>query len=173
MKTPHKHNLMISDDNRFALRAPKLRFVVNDGGVSYGKKPSMDTPEKINQFYRETISADVNFESGKEHVVVLLLSSRLELIGYNIVSVGTVSEASAHPREVLRPVLMAGAYGFCLLHNHPSGDPSPSRADEMITRRMVEAAQTMQLKFLDHVICGVPSPGRSAYYSFREAGLIA
>jgi len=58
------------------------------------------------------------------------------------------------------------------IHNHPSGDPSPSRADEMVTRRLVEAATLMQVRFLDHVIIGKPSPGRTAYYSFREAGLV-
>jgi DNA repair protein RadC len=72
----------------------------------------------------------------------------------------------------LRPVITRGAYGFVLIHNHPSGDPSPSRADEMVTRRLVEAAELMQVKFLDHVIIGRPSPGRAAFYSFRSAGLI-
>ena len=75
-------------------------------------------------------------------------------------------------QEILRPVITRGAYGFILIHNHPSGDPSPSRADELITRRIVEAAKLMQVCFLDHVIIGRPSPGRAAYYSFREAGLV-
>jgi DNA repair protein RadC len=69
-------------------------------------------------------------------------------------------------------VITRGAYGFILLHNHPSGDPSPSRADEIVTRQVVEAAKLMQVCFLDHVIIGRPSPGRAAYYSFREAGLV-
>ncbi|KAB2641318.1 MAG: JAB domain-containing protein, partial [Verrucomicrobia bacterium] len=64
------------------------------------------------------------------------------------------------------------AYGFILIHNHPSGDPSPSRSDESTTRRVVEAANLMQVRFIDHIIIGKPSPGRCAYYSFREAGLI-
>jgi len=101
------------------------------------------------------------------------VDTRLRLIGYTVVSVGTVSETSAHPREILRPVIVAAAHGFILLHNHPSGDASPSRADEMITRRIVEAAGIMQLHLLDHVICGTPAPGRTGYYSFREAGLIS
>jgi DNA repair protein RadC len=69
-------------------------------------------------------------------------------------------------------VIVQGAYGFILAHNHPSGDPSPSRADERLTRRLIEAADLMQLRFLDHVIIGRPSPGRSPWYSFREAGVI-
>jgi DNA repair protein RadC len=85
---------------------------------------------------------------------------------------GTVSETTAHPREILRPVITRGAHGFVLIHNHPSGDPSPSRADEVVTRRIAEAAKMMQVEFLDHVIIGRPSQGRSAYYSFREAGVV-
>jgi len=54
-----------------------------------------------------------------------------------------------------------------------AGHPGPSRADEAITRRINEAANLMQLKFLDHVIVGEPSPGRSPYFSFREAGLVS
>ena len=83
-----------------------------------------------------------------------------------------MNEATAHPREIFRPVIAAGAYGFAIMHNHPSGDPSPSRADESITRRIYEAGQLLQIRLIDHVIVGEPSPGRSPYYSFREAGLV-
>jgi DNA repair protein RadC len=69
-------------------------------------------------------------------------------------------------------VITRGAYGFVLVHNHPSGDPSPSRADEEATNRIIEASKLMQVRFLDHVIIGKPSPGRTPYYSFREAGFI-
>ena len=101
------------------------------------------------------------------------MDSRLRHMGTTIISTGTVNESSAHPREILRPVITRGAFGFILIHNHPSGDPSPSRADEMITRRMLEAARLMQVEFLDHIIIGKPSPGRRPYYSFRDAGIIA
>ena len=90
----------------------------------------------------------------------------------DIVSVGSVNEASAHPREILRPVITRGAYGFVLIHNHPSGDPGPSQADEAITRRLAEASKLMQVCFVDHVIIGRPAPGRAPYFSFREAGLL-
>ena len=89
-----------------------------------------------------------------------------------MVSLGTVNESSAHPREILRPVITRGAAGFIVVHNHPSGDPSPSRADEIVTRRIIEAADLMQVNFHDHIIIGKPSPGRNAYFSFREAGII-
>ncbi len=128
---------------------------------------SLETPALIHDFFGPQMR-----HLAQEQVVVAVLDARLRHVGTTIVSVGTVSESSAHPREVLRPVITRGAYGFVLLHNHPSGDPSPSRADELVTRKLIEAAALMQVRFLDHVIIGRPSPGRSAYYSFREAGLV-
>lgn len=129
---------------------------------------SLETPELIHDFFGPQMR-----HLSQEQVVVAVLDARLRHMGTNIVSVGTVNDSSAHPREILRPVITRGAYGFVLIHNHPSGDSSPSRADELITKRLVEAAELMQVKFLDHVIIGRPSPGRAAYYSFRQAGLVA
>ncbi len=128
---------------------------------------SLETPELIHNFFGPQLR-----HLSQEQVVVAVLDTRLRHVATTVVSVGTVNDSSAHPREILRPVITRGAYGFILIHNHPSGDPSPSRADEIVTRRMVEAAKLMQVCFLDHVIIGRPSPGRAAYYSFREAGVV-
>lgn len=127
----------------------------------------LDTPERIHDFFGPQLR-----HLAQEHVVCAVVDARLRHMGTTVVSVGTVNESSAHPREILRPVITRGAYGFILIHNHPSGDPCPSRADERITRNLVEAAKLMQLAFLDHIIIGKPSPGRAAYYSFREAGIV-
>lgn len=127
----------------------------------------LDTPTLIHDFFGPQLR-----HLSQEQVVVAVVDTRLRHIGTTVVSVGTVSESSAHPREIIRPVITRGAHGFVLIHNHPSGDPSPSRADEMVTRRLVDAAKLMQVCFLDHVIIGRPSPGRLPYFSFREAGLI-
>jgi len=107
-----------------------------------------------------------------ERLVVALLDTRLRHAGSIDISNGTLNETSAHPREILRPVITRGAYGFVLIHNHPSGDPSPSRQDEVFTRRISQAAELLQLRFLDHLIVGRPDAGRSPYYSFREAGIL-
>jgi DNA repair protein RadC len=127
----------------------------------------LDSPELIHQMFAPQLQ-----HLTQEQVVVAVLDTRLRHAGTTVVSLGTVSESTAHPREILRPVITRGAHGFVLIHNHPSGDPSPSRADESVTRRLVEAASLMQVRFLDHVIIGKPSPGRAPYYSFREAGII-
>ena len=148
--------------------------VVSDNSLPYGQNYwAVDTPEKTWDFWNAYVASQPDHEPDKENVVVVLLSARLTPIGWNRVSVGTVNESSAHPREILRPVIAGAAYGFILMHNHPSGDPSPSQADEAITRRVSEAAKLMQISFLDHTVIGRPGFGRSAYFSFREAGIIA
>lgn len=128
---------------------------------------SLDTPELIHDFFGPQLR-----HLSQEQVIVAVVDTRLRHMGTTVISVGTVSDASAHPREVMRPVIARGAFGFVLIHNHPSGDPSPSRADEEITRRLIETAKLMQVRFLDHVIIGRPSPGRLPFYSFRAAGIV-
>jgi len=147
--------------------------VVADLRISYGSSlRALDTPEKCLEFWNTVIATQPDHEPDKESVIVVLLNTRLSPLGWNRVSLGTVNESNAHPREVLRPVIAGAAHGFLMMHNHPSGDVTPSQSDEQTTRRMVEAAKLMQLRFIDHVITGVGGPGRSPYYSFREAGII-
>ena len=131
-----------------------------------------DTPEALVRFWHEIIAAQPEHEPDKECVVVVMMNARLRPYAWHRVSLGTVNESTAHPREIFRPVIAVGAYGFALMHNHPSGDPKPSRADETLTRRIHEAANLMQIRFLDHVVVGEPAPGRDAHFSFREAGIL-
>jgi DNA repair protein RadC len=72
-----------------------------------------------------------------------------------------------------KPVITHSAYSFILVHNHPSGDPSPSEADLRLTRRIKEASRVLELNLIDHVIIGSPAPGRSSYFSFKEGGVIS
>src|SRR6478736_5981805 len=83
-----------------------------------------------------------------------------------------VNESIAHPREVFRPALLAAAYALIVVHNHPSGDPTPSSADHSLTRQLTKAAELLQIKLLDHVIIGSPGEGRAPYFSFKEAGVL-
>jgi len=125
----------------------------------------LDSPEVIYQHLAPQLQ-----HLPHESLRVLLLDTRLRLAGTAEVSLGTVNETIAHPREILRPVIVRAAYGFVLVHNHPSGDPSPSSADRDLTRRVRDAAALMQVRFVDHLIIGRPAPGRSPWFSFREAG---
>lgn len=128
----------------------------------------LDTPELIHRYYAPQMQ-----HLPQEQVLVVGLDTRLRHINTTLVSQGTVNEVAAHPREILRPVIARAAYAFILIHNHPSGDPSPSRADYSVTTRIVEAAALMQIQFIDHIIIGRSEGGRNPYFSFREAGVIS
>lgn len=108
----------------------------------------------------------------KESLRVLLLDTRYRLIDTKEISLGSVNESIAHPREIFQPAIVASAYAVIVVHNHPSGDPAPSSADHSLTRRLAEAADLLQIKLLDHVIIGAPADGRPAYFSFKEAGVL-
>jgi DNA repair protein RadC len=105
---------------------------------------------------------------------VIALDRRNKPMARHRVTVGTATAALAHPREVFQIAVMASVAAIVVVHNHPSGDPSPSAADLQITRLLREAAQTLEISLLDHVIIGnaLDDPLRRGNYSFREAGLL-
>ena len=108
----------------------------------------------------------------KESLRVLLLDTRYRLLRTEQISLGSVNESIAHPRDVFRPAVVSSAYAVVVVHNHPSGDPSPSQADHSLTRRLADAAELLQIKLLDHIIIGAPAEGRAPYFSFKEAGVL-
>jgi DNA repair protein RadC len=108
----------------------------------------------------------------KESLRVILLDTRYHLIRIEEVSIGSVNESIAHPRDVFRPAVVSSAYAVIVVHNHPSGDPSPSQTDHSLTRRLAEAAELLQIKLLDHIIIGAPSEQGASYFSFKEAGVL-
>ena len=110
----------------------------------------------------------------REVLAVILLNTRFRLIKFEKLSQGTVNETLAHPREILKPAIIHSAYAFVLVHNHPSGDATPSDADGRLTRAASLAATTMQIQLLDHLIMGAPAEAdaRAGYFSFKEAGLL-
>ncbi len=127
----------------------------------------LDTPDLIYDNFAHQMS-----NQPSEQALVVTVDSRLMHTSTTTVSSGSVNETTAHPREILRPVVSRNAYGFILIHNHPSGDPTPSRADYRITENVLKAAELMQIKFLDHIIIGRPAAGREPFFSFRAAGVI-
>lgn len=125
------------------------------------------TPAKIYEFMGPQLQS-----LPRESLRVVLLDTRHRLIHAEEISLGTLNESLAHPREILRPAISHGAYAFVLVHNHPSGDPTPSEADRALTRRIREAADLMQIHLLDHVIVGRERVGAPPYFSFKEHGLL-
>jgi DNA repair protein RadC len=101
----------------------------------------------------------------KEHFVALHLDAKRRLIGEEIVSVGSLDSTVAHPREIFKTAIKRSAAAIICLHNHPSGDPTPSYEDLEVTRRLVECGQILGVDVLDHIVIGSHS-----YCSMREKG---
>lgn len=131
-------------------------------------------PDVVVDFFEEHVSAARWFDPEKECMIVLCLNRRNLLKCWNLVSLGTASSSLCAPREVFRPAIVASATAIIVLHNHPSGDPSPSFADVGVTRQLRAAAQTVDIDLLDHIIVGRKErdPNHRGYYSFREAGIL-
>ena len=130
-------------------------------------KQKIDSPEIVN----ELVGAELRMLR-KESLRVILLDTRYHLIRIEQVSLGSGNESIAHPREVFYPAVVSSAYAVIVVHNHPSGDASPSQADHSLTRRLAEAAELLQIKLLDHIVIGAPTDGNPGYFSFKEAGVL-
>ncbi|NCG09082.1 MAG: DNA repair protein RadC [Verrucomicrobia bacterium] len=130
---------------------------------------SFDSPERVAQFFRTRV-AGLNVDK----FWVLCLDHKNRLISDEVITSGTATSSLVHPREVFREAIKCNATAIIGVHNHPSGDPTPSKADIQITRQLRQAAQTLQIDFLDHVILGRREidPMKLGYYSFDDSGLI-
>jgi len=98
---------------------------------------------------------------------IALLDAQNGLLLDRVISEGTLSASLVHPREVFKPAILESAASVILIHNHPSGDPTPSREDIRLTRQLVECARLLDLRIHDHVIVG-----RGKYVSLAEKGVI-
>lgn len=132
----------------------------------------VDAPGEAVTYWREKITKAPWYDPEKEMLVAIMLNTRFVALSHAMVSIGTMNECTAHPREIFRPAVAVGAYGILLMHNHPSGDPSPSDADTRLTRRLAEASQILQIGLPDHVIVGMATESRRGYFSFKEAGIL-
>ncbi len=99
----------------------------------------------------------------KEHFMVLLLDSKNRVIKDEIVSIGTLNSSIIHPREIFKTAIKESANAIILVHNHPSGDPTPSNEDREITEKIFEAGKVLNISVLDHVIVG-----ENEYWSWKE-----
>lgn len=102
----------------------------------------------------------------KEHFIALHLDGKNRIVCFDRVSLGSLNQSIVHPREVFKTACLSSAAAILLLHNHPSGDPTPSREDREITRRLKEAGDLLGITVLDHIIIG------ESYMSFVEQGLL-
>lgn len=102
----------------------------------------------------------------KEYFFTLHMDGKNRILCIDMVSVGSLNQSIVHPREVFKSALLSSSAGIILLHNHPSGDPTPSREDIEITRRLKEAGELLGVRVMDHIIIG------ETFISFVEKGII-
>lgn len=152
---------------------PLTRFVsayrislVRDERVSFGTQAlynPTDAQRCLQEMIREMGQPD------REQFCVLMLNAKNITIGMNIVSNGGLSSAPVHPREVLKPAILANACALILAHNHPSEDLTPSNADKAITQKIIHAASIIGITVHEHLIISMEGSG---YFSFAQHGYI-
>lgn len=139
-------------------------------GLNLGKRLSanknfkdivFDRPKSIADFYYEYYLFD-----DREKFCVLLLDTKNQPISNILVSMGTLNSSLVHPREVFKPAIKKSANSIVLVHNHPSGNPTPSAEDIQVTKRLKESGDILGIKVLDHIIIG-----DRKYISLAEKGI--
>ena len=127
-----------------------------------------DTPDKVVEYWNTHLKGHPYVSPDCECLVVLLLNVRRRVKGHQMVTIGTLDTLLVSPREVFRTAIVASAAAVILMHNHPSGDPSPSEADIKVTRDLIRAGQLLKIEIMDHVIMG-----HDRHLSLREAGFFS
>lgn len=133
-------------------------------GMSLYSTEPMSTPDRAVDVMRKELS-----QYDREVLCVVNLNSRLKPINFNIVSVGTINQSLADISNIFKSCLLSNASGLLLMHNHPSGDPTPSQEDIALTKRVIAAGKLMGVSCLDHVIVGGQN---GATYSMREEKIV-
>jgi len=122
----------------------------------------VNSPQMVAAFFQKELS-----HRDKEQFMVVFLNTKNMISSYEIISIGSLNTSVVHPREVFNRAIKKSAAAIILVHNHPSGNPNPSREDEAITKRLVEVGQIVGIRVLDHlIVCD------DTYFSFKEMDLM-
>lgn len=138
------------------IRTKRHRYDLEDYSIT-----SALTCYKVLQFLLDLKSEPV------EKFGIISLNTRNKIIGIHIIGTGTIDKLYIEPREVFMAAMMNNAKAIIAFHNHPSGDPAPSRDDILLSQRLKEAGNIMCIELLDHIITGERN-----YFSLREKGLM-
>ena len=125
----------------------------------------VDTADRAADYWRLHVATHPHYNPECECLVVLLLNTRRRVKGHQLISIGTQDSILVHPREVFRLAIVTAANALVIMHNHPSGESTPSEADIKVTRDLIRAGQLLKMELTDHVIIG--NGNRS---SLRELG---
>ncbi len=129
------------------------------------RKPKMtrlDSPAAVAEYFMDEMRTKET-----EHSIVAYLDNRCHLLRHEMLFVGSASSCLANPREILKKALQYGATSFILIHNHPSGDPTPSEADILLSERLKEAGDLIGIALIDHIILG-----DCQYVSLKQRGCL-
>jgi len=137
------------------------REVVRESMPSYITTNRFTSPRQIYELFSDLV------QESKEHFMALHLDGKNRIVCFDRVSVGSLNQSIVHPREVFKSAILSSAAALILVHNHPTGDPTPSAEDLAITRRLSEVGDLVGIRVLDHVIVG-----DGEYLSFAERGLL-
>ena len=151
-----KYTTKLTENKRVVL---EKEVSMNYPTLSYAIKSPQDAAHIGKEFMRI-------HEEPEEYMYMICMNTKNKVIGVFEVSHGTVSSSLVSPREVFQKALLANAVSVIFLHNHPSGDPAPSREDIEVTKRLVEAGKLLNVEVLDHIIVG------DSYTSLKEKGYL-
>lgn len=144
--------------NTYNLDIANVRLV-RERQLPYGGD-RINSPELIADFSQRFLE-----DMDREVIMIYNLNSKCEVINLNIASVGTINCSLSSPREIFKTAILSNATFIAMVHNHPSGDVTPSEDDIELTDRLIKAGQLIGIKLIDHIIVG---PYRNNYYSFSE-----
>ncbi|MBN4049007.1 DNA repair protein RadC [archaeon AH-315-M20] len=122
-------------------------FNITNRAKRKGFKPTIECAQDVYNYFVDELK-----NKKKEHFYILMLDSKNRIIKEELVSVGTLNTSLVHPREVFKEAIKTSANAIILVHNHPSGNPEPSGEDEIITQKLIDAGNIINIKFLDHIV---------------------
>lgn len=164
MTLPHLAELLKDDSpitKRVYLKRIEARYskeCIREDAPEEFATARFTSPKQVFEMFSELL-----YEA-KEHFITLHLDGKNRIIAMDRVSEGSLNQSIVHPREVFKTACLSSAASIIMIHNHPSGDPTPSQEDLQITRRLKEGGELLGIKVLDHIIVG------KTYYSLKESG---
>jgi DNA repair protein RadC len=166
--TTNQQDLFQTPSNQSASKSISVYRVclVKDATVSFGQSCVSNSHQAHSLIQNLILTRG---QPDREQFVVALLNAKNIIIGLNIVSVGVLSSAQVHPREVLKPAILANSSAMILCHNHPSNDLSPSTDDLEVTRKIIKAADIIGIQVHEHLIINMEN---ERFFSFADEGII-
>lgn len=146
-------------------KAAQIKAAIELGKRLAAFESGVDKSVKCPQDVADLLMEDMRYLK-KEHMKLLLLNIKSNLISVEDISIGSLNASIVHPREIFNPAIRKSSASIIMVHNHPSGDPSPSSEDTVVTARIAEAGRVIGIELVDHIIIG---DGR--YISMKEKGL--